>query len=163
MKNNKEIKLIYDRDRCWLSMREKIEDLLSILGGKKPTIYDARLGWECLNLVLLEFYFNEIEEENINNYDKKNIIADFFIEIKKFSKVADKNISTEEKQALIDNMRTKVWKDISKEKKEIEIIRDNNMSFEKMKYAILVLRCISVICFELRIRDVEIAVLNNEI
>ena len=85
MEKKNSIKLIYERDRCWTDMRESIDDLLNILGGKKPTLDDIKLGWECLNLVLLEFYFNELEEEkNIDNNKEKNIIADFYEEIEKF-------------------------------------------------------------------------------
>jgi len=55
MENNEEnIQLIIQKDSFWAGLREDMEKLLDILGGKKPNDLDVLLGLKCLNLIYLE-------------------------------------------------------------------------------------------------------------
>ncbi len=162
MENDKEnIQLTIQKDRFWAGLREDMEKLLDILGGKKPNDLDVLLGLKCLNLIYLELL--SIDDRTNTKLIKKDTLDSFMDEVENFSKIVDKSLSVEERQNLIENMRIRIWNDIAIEKKEIKKIQDNNYSIKDIDKVKLVYRCISVACFELKIRDLEIALLNGDL
>jgi len=162
MENNEEnIQLIIQKDSFWAGLREDMEKLLDILGGKKPNDLDVLLGLKCLNLIYLELL--SIDYKTDTELIKKDTLDSFIDEVENFSRIVDKSLSVEERQSLIENMRIRIWADIATEKKEIKKIQDNNYTIEDIDKVKLVYRCISVACFELKIRDLEKALLNGEL
>jgi len=156
-----DIQLIAQKDRFWAGLREDIEKLLDILGGKKPNDLDVLLGLKCLNLIYLELL--HIDYKTDTELIKKDTLDSFIDEVEIFSRIVDKSLSIEEKQSIIENMRKRIWNDIAMEKKDIKKIQDDNYSIGDINKVKLVYRCISIVCFELKMRDLEIALLNGEL
>jgi hypothetical protein len=170
MNNKQRQQMRAESDRHWAEMRENEAALLGILTMRKPTELDALWGLGCVGLVHndITLYKEDLGEEETNKIiessSEKSIsnIKTFLDDIGNFKKISKNDISVEKKQEIIDTMRKRMWNDMLREDIRLTYLMNNFGDIRDEMDMLLLYKCVSLVCFELKIRDLEIKILEGE-
>lgn len=170
MDNKERQQIQAESDRHWAEMRDNQTALLGILTMRKPSELDVLWSMGCIGLVHndLLLYKYDIGEEGveqaINEYKDctNDVMKSFLEDVGKLQKIGDNTVKIEEKQSIIENMRRKMWNGILREDDRLGYLMTNFGSIRDEMDLMLIYKCVSLVCFELKIRDLEIQILEGE-
>lgn len=169
MERKRKIALQAESDRHWANMRDNQEALLDILTMRSPTELDVLWSIGCIKLVYndLALYKDTIGEDCVKDImdspsgETESIIRDQLNDLKGFSKLAKFDVSLAKKQKLIDDLRNKMWDDMLKDDDKIKHLIDNFSNIKEYEDIMVIYKCVSIVCFELKVRDLEIILLED--
>ncbi len=170
MDNKEKLKLQMASDRNWAKMRDHQAALLGILTMRKPTELDILWSMGCIGLIYsdLLLYKDEFGEESIKeeldclNKSSEGKLESFSDDIEALSKVFDKNISADDKQKILEKMRKRLWIGVVNEEARLNYLVNNFGDIRDEMDIMFIYKCVALVCFELKVKDIEIKILEGE-
>ncbi len=170
MNNEEKLKLQMSSDREWARMRDHQAALLSILTMRKPSELDVLWSMGCIGLIYgdLMLYKENFGEESIKkeldhiNKNPKGKLESFSEDIDAFSKLFDVDVSVEDKQSVMEKMRKRLWIGVIGEESRLNYLVNNFGDVRDEMDIMFIYKCVALVCFELKIREIEIKILEGD-
>ena len=160
------IKRCAESDRLWAEIRDNEDRLYRLVNLNKPEKEDLMWAMVCVNLVYADLclYDEEYQKSSIHFLDKERPVnpVDFIKDVAMVATLMDAKIPMDKKQDIIESLRTKVWGLIYTEKERIRKLVMETPDYLDDSNALLIYRCIFLVAFELKIKEIEIKILGGD-
>lgn len=171
MQEKEKLRMQMESDRSWAKMRDHQVALLGILTMRKPTELDILWSMGCIGLIYsdLVLYKNDIGEEDIkkelDNFNKgsQSKFENFSDDLQALSKIFNEDVSMDDKQNILERMRKKLWIGIVNEESRLNYLVNNFGNIRDEMDIMFIYKCVALVCFELKIKDIEIKILEGEL
>lgn len=179
-KENSKVSQEAKRDLMWAQMRENEDKLHQIVLTGNIDKDDFILFYSCLQLIMVDvdlyenYYLDNMTPKYKNKdlfdptspKDPENFARNIILEIKEqldnLNRIKDKGIGYEEKQNILEQFRIDIWGKLILNKDMLNNVYNSYPVLSQEEVSFL-FRCITIVLFELIVRQIEINLIDGEI